>query len=79
MPAMMVHGAMRLGDLVDSVCGQGAVCSRGERNHDGEYPLVLELPTGKRAVVFTSDLDVIVGPDIVKYVENMLGLKVPRL
>ena len=73
---MMVHGAMRLGDLVDSVCEQGAVCRRGERDQDGEYPLILERPTGQRAVVFTSDLDVIVGPDIVEYVESMLGLKV---
>ena len=67
---------MRLGDLVDSVCNQGATYARGERDQDGEYPLVLERPTGQRAVVFTSDLDVIVGPDVVKYVETMLGLKV---
>ena len=71
----MVPGAMRLGDLVDAVCRQGAQCSRGART-DGEYPLILKRTTGQMATVFTSDLDVLVGPDVVTYVEAMLELEI---
>ena len=72
MPAMMVSGAMPLRQLVESACQQGARYSEGSEIH-GERPLFLER-NGVRATIYTSDLDVVVGPDIVEYVETVLNI-----
>lgn len=72
MPAMMVYGAMMIGRIVDSACRQGATYSEGQAIH-GDRPAFLTL-NGVRATLFTCDRGVVVGADIVEYVENTLNI-----
>lgn len=74
MSARLVPGAMRLGDLVERASQQGATCCP-QAELPGDHPMFINR-NGRRATIFTSDLDVIVGPDVVEYVETMLDIKI---
>lgn len=73
---MLVAGAMRLGNVVDSACRQGCTTRRGAKDRDGECPLIIERPNGRFAAVFTDDLDVIIGPAVVSHIEAMLDIEI---